>query len=112
MTERQGKASWQRNYWLARWQNPRYGLRSLTLRRDQYTCQACARTEHSSRLHAHHIVPHKGDMSLFWNPANLMTLCEDCHREHTTQTERRGYSNQIGDDGLPLDPAHPFNRRP
>ncbi len=30
-----------------------------------------------------HIVPHKGDQRLFWDPENRQTLCEHCHNRKT-----------------------------
>jgi hypothetical protein len=30
-----------------------------------------------------HIVPHHGDMRLFWDQSNWQTLCEDCHGQKT-----------------------------
>jgi 5-methylcytosine-specific restriction protein A len=30
-----------------------------------------------------HIVPHKGDMEKFWDPANLQGLCKECHSKKT-----------------------------
>lgn len=26
-----------------------------------------------------HIIPHKGDMDLFWDPSNWQALCKRCH---------------------------------
>jgi 5-methylcytosine-specific restriction protein A len=37
-----------------------------------------------------HIVPHKGDMTLFWNAANWQGLCKDCHSRKTA-TEDGGF---------------------
>jgi 5-methylcytosine-specific restriction protein A len=30
-----------------------------------------------------HIVPHKGDMKLFWNKSNWQAACEHCHNAKT-----------------------------
>lgn len=30
-------------------------------------------------LHGDHVVPHRGDESLFWDRANLQCLCQWCH---------------------------------
>jgi len=30
-----------------------------------------------------HIIPHKGDMQLFWNKANWQSLCKTCHNRKT-----------------------------
>lgn len=35
-----------------------------------------------------HIVPHRGDQKLFWDPANWQALCKPCH-DHKTGTEDR-----------------------
>jgi 5-methylcytosine-specific restriction enzyme A len=111
-----GKKSWHRLYKLARWCNPVYGLRMRCLVRDLFTCRACGRVEHSSKLHAHHLIPHKGDQALFWDDQNIATLCFDCHEQVTIEQERpeehneqRGYSEVCDPLGYPIDPRHPFN---
>lgn len=39
-----------------------------------------------------HIVPHKGDKSLFWNKDNWQALCNHCHNTIKAEEERRlGY---------------------
>lgn len=32
-----------------------------------------------------HIIPHKGDMKLFWDPNNHQSLCEQCHNIKTSK---------------------------
>jgi 5-methylcytosine-specific restriction endonuclease McrA len=71
-----------RNYNLARWRHPESGLRACILRRDP-VCKHCNR-QGSTR--ADHIVDHRGDEKLFWDPANLQGLCEDCHNIKTFST--------------------------
>ena len=34
-----------------------------------------------------HIVPHRGDQELFWNPANHQALCKHCHDQKTGRGE-------------------------
>ena len=38
-----------------------------------------------------HITPHKGNQDLFWDKANLQTLCHACHsaKSMTEQNEER-----------------------
>lgn len=36
-----------------------------------------------------HVVPHKGDMRLFWDRSNWQALCETCHNRKTA-TEDKG----------------------
>ncbi|MDA8095575.1 MAG: HNH endonuclease [Betaproteobacteria bacterium] len=40
-----------------------------------------------------HIVPHKGDRKLFWNPGNHQSLCKRCH-DHKTATDDGGFGRQ------------------
>ena len=56
-----------------------------------------------------HIIPHRGDMALFWREGNHMSLCKHCH-DSTKQAEERG-SADLGCDasGLPLAKAHHWN---
>ncbi len=30
-----------------------------------------------------HIIPHRGDMKLFWDESNWQALCESCHNQKT-----------------------------
>ena len=41
-----------------------------------------------------HIVPHKGDMVLFWNEKNHQGLCESCHSRKTVR-EDGGFGNPV-----------------
>jgi hypothetical protein len=62
---------------------------------------------------ADHVIPHKGDPTLFWD-GELQSLCDAdpwrCHSSHKQKTERRGYSAEVGSDGFPIDPTHPANQ--
>ena len=57
-----------------------------------------------------HIIPHKGDEVLFFDPENLQTLCPDDHDRNKQREEIKGFSEERGPDGWPLDPRHPANR--
>jgi 5-methylcytosine-specific restriction enzyme A len=56
---------------------------------------------------ADHNPPHKGDWNKF-RVGPLQSLCRDCHNRKWA-SGRHGYGCDIGDDGLPVDPNHPFN---
>ena len=57
---------------------------------------------------ADHDPPHEGDYNKFiLGP--LRSLCAACHDALQGFTHR-GYSRDIGVDGYPVDPKHPFNR--
>jgi len=56
---------------------------------------------------ADHITPCGNDRNAFLtNP--LQSLCTQCHNGKWA-SDRRGYRRDIGADGFPTDPAHPFN---
>ncbi len=56
-----------------------------------------------------HIVPHRGDWSLFADQNNLQSLCQQCHDKHKQAKETRGWSDEVSIDGFPIDADHPFN---
>jgi len=57
-----------------------------------------------------HVVPHRGDRALFLDPGNLQTLCPEDHGQNKQRLEARGYSEECGVGGWPVDPLHPANR--
>jgi hypothetical protein len=58
----------------------------------------------------HHKEPHRGDRERFFS-GPFESLCKACHDGPTQSAERLGYSNEIGDDGWPVDAKHPANRK-
>lgn len=40
-----------------------------------------------------HIIPHKGDMNLFWDQSNWQSLCKECHSRKTVK-EDGGFGNK------------------
>lgn len=58
---------------------------------------------------ADHVAPHRGDAAAFWR-GELQSLCKACHDGRKQQAERLGYLPDVDAAGLPIDPAHPFNR--
>lgn len=86
-----------------------------TIRRQRFamepSCRFCAASGHISRATScDHIKPHRGNASLFFDLNNTQSLCRRCHDSTKQKQERRGYSDEIGSDGLPVDPMHPFNK--
>jgi 5-methylcytosine-specific restriction protein A len=59
---------------------------------------------------ADHRTPHRGDIALFFDPANLQSLCAPCHDIDKGHIEAHGFSKAVGADGYPTDPKHPINR--
>lgn len=99
-------AQYRQLYKTTQWQRHRWSI----LVRDRFTCQKCGRLEgRTSQLVADHKTPHRGDLGLFWDAANLWTLCKPCHDRDKQSEERTGYSKAIGIDGWPTDEKHPAN---
>jgi hypothetical protein len=51
----------------------------------------------------HHLEPHRGDRELFFDLANLQSVCWRCHSGPIQSEEARGSSVIIGSDGWPID---------
>ena len=49
-----------------------------------------------------HVVPHKGNLDLFWDQANWQPLCKRCH-DAVKQREERGGAGGCDANGNPLD---------
>ncbi|ETR75060.1 endonuclease [Afipia sp. P52-10] len=85
-------APWKRWYKTARWA----ALRLRIFLRDHFTCAACGRVEgNTALLVCDHRKPHRGDERLFWDEANLQTLCQSCHnglkqRQEQSSLHQRG----------------------
>lgn len=72
-------------------------------------CRAQGRVEAATVVD--HKIPHRGDQKLFWDEANWQALCKP-HHDATKQAEDvRGFSNEVGLDGWPMDAKHPANRK-
>lgn len=56
-----------------------------------------------------HIVAHRGDEELFWDPDNWQSLCKRCHDSVKQSEERTGKTKGCDSNGLPLDPSHRWN---
>lgn len=56
-----------------------------------------------------HIIPHKGDAALFYDPNNLQTLCKWCHHSVKARIERGCGTPAFDVNGMPLDKAHHWN---
>ena len=63
------------------------------MRRDRYTCLSCGTK--GGRLAAHHIFPWAGHRKLRYTLANLVTLCDECHKQFHSI-----YGNDCDLDGL------------
>lgn len=96
------ETSAQRGYG-SRWQKAR-----ATYLRSHPLCVMCAkRNIVIAASVVDHIIPHKGDQSLFWDSENnWQSLCKPCHDGAKAMLERTGKVIGSDSDGLPLDPSH------
>ena len=66
--------------------------------RDNYSCVKCNKELDSwscnPPLNVHHIIPASKEMALYFDEDNLITLCEDCHKEvHNFDKYKYGTTN-------------------
>lgn len=85
-TERRDASPLRRLYDTVRWKITRKRI----FARDLFTCQMCRHIEgDTSLLVCDHVKPHRGDLALFWDDANLQTLCKSpCHDKHKQALEQ------------------------
>ena len=50
---------------------------------------------------ADHIRPHRGNVSLFYDPENLQSLCQSCHDSTKAREEHLGHEIGFDASGLP-----------
>lgn len=96
-SQRRKDVPYQQLYNSTRWRN----VRLLHLMK-QPLCQECMRAAPPRVREAntvHHVIPHKGDLALFWDPTNLESACAACHsgiiqaRERSEQAQRKKGDN-------------------
>ena len=80
--------------------------RKLQLQREPLCerCLAAGKIEPATAVHHRVAVAERPDLS--FDPANWESICEPCHARIERAADR-GYSTEIGPDGIPLDPRHP-----
>lgn len=86
---------------------PGWRRRRLAQLRSEPLCRYCSQMgQVTPATVADHIEPHRGDRGRFWE-GELQSLCASCHNSAKQSEEARGYSTQVGLDGLPVDVKHP-----
>lgn len=107
--KRREEKPWRAWYKLPQWRGPG-GRRTIQLAKVPW-CETCERDGKVKQANvANHKVPHRGDPHLFWHGA-LESVCKDCHDSKIQSAEAQGFRTDLGDDGWPIDPNHPFNRK-
>jgi 5-methylcytosine-specific restriction protein A len=99
-------AAWRHLYSTKAWRE----LRADQLRR-QPLCEECrsARKVTPATV-ANHRTPHKGDLTLFFDRANLQSVCKPHHDGPIQAAEASGFAHTVDAAGYPIDPRHPANR--
>ena len=80
------------NAWSVLYNSPKWkALRAQKLREEPF-CQICG----AEATEVHHIQPHNGDTELFYDSANLMSICHSCHVKETQKEseERKRQRNE------------------
>lgn len=54
-----------------------------------------------------HIVPHKGDLELFWDQANWQSLCDRCHQTIKRPLEHAYSRGEVSTESLKLNRSLP-----
>lgn len=94
-------------YHTALWQR----LRDQRLR-DEPLCRYCSEMGRVvAATVVDHIVPHRGERDLAFDPDNLQSLCAPCHDRHAQVKDRGEPVAGCDADGYPLDPAHKWGSR-
>ena len=79
-----------RLYGTAKWQR----LRAMQLSREPW-CAACLEHSHyEAATDVDHVIPHAGDVKLFFNMSNLQSLCHACHTIKTNQERGGVYASE------------------
>ena len=72
--------------------------------RDSPTCAYCAEIgQLTAASVVDHIIPHRGNEALFYDPKNLQSLCKQCHDSVKQQLEVTGVRRGCDTSGNPLD---------
>lgn len=62
--------------------------------REHPLCEQCLKEGRTTAASVvDHIVPHKGDMTIFWDRSNWQSLCDSCHSVKTAK-EDGGFGNK------------------
>jgi 5-methylcytosine-specific restriction enzyme A len=96
---------WRDWYSLQRWRT----RAKHQLQVEPLCCLCRAKGEITPATGADHFPPHKGDYNLFIT-GPIRSLCKPCHDGLQPAFKHKGYRPDIGVDGFPLDPKHPWNR--
>ena len=82
--ERGSSARYHNLYFTRRWRE----MRAAQLVAEPF-CRECGKMGRRTRAEdVDHIKPHRGDKRIFYDPANLQSLCHSCHSRKTMEERR------------------------
>ena len=70
-----------RNQRKKQWYNRRWEKARMLFLRDHPLCVHCEGVTPATEVD--HIIPHRGDMELFWDQSQWQALCKSCHSRKT-----------------------------
>ena len=86
----------------------RWRTRAKHQLRAEPLCELCkAEGKITPATIADHSPPHGGDYNAFLH-GPIRSLCKPCHDGLQPSFKHKGYRPDIGADGYPVDPKHPF----
>ena len=91
-----------------RWKHPVAGLRATQLSQDPLCFYCLIQNRVTAADTVDHILAHEGDPDLFYDPENLRSSCKLCHDSVAQKKDKYGYIPGFDEDGVPIDPKHPW----
>ena len=88
-TKRGKSSEWHNLYQTAEWRR-----RSKAFLKKYPVCFICG----APATISDHIIPHRGDLTLFYDESNLQPMCQRCHSRKTMK-ENNNFHRQKGDRG-------------
>lgn len=87
-------------------------LRRQALRRDNFQCVACsACLKGKGKSRVDHILTVQDRPDLAFTLSNLRCLCPSCDNKRHAEKSMKGPDiRQVGSDGFPMSPDHPWNK--
>jgi len=98
------RSPWHGLYCTAWWRRRRL----MQLREHPLCCFCLGQGRVEAASVVDHLEPHRGNVNLFMT-GPLQSLCKLCHDSRKQQVETYGYADDVGVDGAPIDPRHPWN---
>jgi 5-methylcytosine-specific restriction endonuclease McrA len=96
--KRRVEKPWRALYRTPAWQK----IRAEQLRYEPWCRMHATKGKQVGASHVDHIRAHRGDRALFFDPANLQSLCVTCHNK-VKQSHERSRFVLVGADGWPIE---------